>query len=555
MNYKILFSVSIVLFAFLLTTGTAFAADPIEIHTRADLMEIDDSVANLSQNYILMSHIDFTGESFAPIGTSVSPFKGKFNGNNYTISNITFSSGTMDDVGLFGHTEDAAISNLSLKNVSFGGNNCVGGLIGQADNTSINYCSIINTGSHRISGNNEVGGFVGRLSSSSISNSYSTGDVKGTGNYVGGFVGYIDDSDISNSYAMSDVEGAGLGVGGFIGSLNTYASISKSYANGNVNGIGNYVGGFVGSMADHASISESYSNGNVKGESHVGGFVGYIIMDSDIINCYAMGNAEGTFQRVGGFVGHMRSSTIKNSYAAGNAAGPASVGGFVGSAIGTITDSFYIGEPNSTNTSLGFFVTPEILKKNMTFKTEGGVVSASWNITIDPDPNSIWYIDEDVDYPRFYWAYHPPNPNQNSGSGHRTGGATIVNPSISHKPSESSEPDSVESPKSDSVEPPKSEPPQKTLSLIGLIVMLTAVLIAMTQVYKAAKLKSKGIENPNLICQVIIVLAAIAAVIVFFMTSSLGGEIILLGTGGSIICLLFLVQATLLTKFYLKNKK
>ena len=552
MKYKFLFLASICML--LLMSGTALAAEPINISSFEDFMAINPAVSSGAE-YRLTGNIDATGKTFTPVGTASDPFKGSFDGQGYTISNITYNSPTTDNVGLFGYAEDAAISNLSLRNVSFEGNNNVGGLIGWANNTSINYCSVVNTGSHQISGNNEVGGFVGRLVSSSISNNYAMGDAKGTGTSVGGFVGYIIDTDITSSYAMGDTEGNIYNVGGFVGYMES-SSISKSYANGNVNGIGNFVGGFVGAMMTNSFISESYSNGDVIGTSHLGGFVGYII-DSDIANCYSMGNATGILQRVGGFVGHMRSSTIKNSYAAGNADGPSGVGGFVGSAIGTITDSFYIGEPNSTNTSLGFFVTPETLKKIATFKTEGGVVSDSWNITIDPDPNSIWYIDEGMDYPRFYWTYHPLGPDQNPGSGHRTGGATIVNPSPSSSSSSSFEPQNP--PEPDPVESPKPEPPEqseKNLSLIGLILMLTAVLIAMTQGYKAAKLNSKGIENPNLIYQIIIVLAAIAAVIVFFMTSSLGGKIILLGIGGIIIALLFLVQIVLLTKFYLqKNKK
>ena len=681
---------------------------------------------NLNDTYILIEDADFSGENYVPIGTNTAPFTGSFDGGNYTISNIELNDPTTNYIGLFGYTDGASVSNLSLKEINLTGNNSVGALIGAAMDTTVTNCFVTNSATSMISGsesyvgglighlnnssvsdscvtshvkggNENVGGFVGYMENSSVSKSNATGDAEAqmmaggfvgymekssvsksyangnatgiggiggfsgitiessvsesyangsvigtiyiggftgymaysdaTNNYamgningiediiygnsdavggfvgymiysnatdsyamgdaegntsvggfvgsmdnsdisnsyamgntegntsVGGFVGFMNDSGISNSYAMGDAEGDIFNVGGFVGYMENSSSISKSYANGNVNGTGNYVGGFAGAMMTNSFISESYSNGDVRGTSHLGGFVGYII-DSDIANCYSMGNATGIFQRVGGFVGHMRVSTIKNSYAAGTADGSASVGGFVGSNVGTITDSFYIGEPSSTNVLLGFFVTPEILKKIMTFKTEGGVVSASWNITIDPDPNSIWYIDEEIDYPRFYWTYHPPNPNQNPESGHRTGGATIVNPSpsSSFEPQNSPEPDPVESPKP--VELPKPELPKKTLSLIGLIVMLTAVLIAMTQGYKAAKLNSKGIENPNLIYQIIIVLAAIAAVIVFFMTSSLGGKIILLGIGGIIIALLFLVQVVLLTKFYLqKNKK
>jgi len=274
-----------------------------------------------------------------------------------------------------------------------------------------------------------------------------------------------------------------------------------------------------------------------------------------------MGDVEG-YRWIGGFVGQMDNfGSISNSYSTGNANGVYDVGGFAGAASpGTVENSFYIGTANVPGSLEGFQVTSNILKQINTFKTAGGYVSADWVITSSPDPSSIWYVDEDYDYPKFYWSYHPVPPKNNSG-GSGTGGATVVNntpaqsapaldnttQSITHAP-DNNTPQNIT---------PKPEPPKKTLSLIGLIVMLTMVLIAMTQIYKAAKLNSKGIENPNLIYQIIIALAAIVAVIVFFMMNNLGGEIILFGTGGIITCLLLLVQLILLAKFYLlkKNKK
>ena len=140
MKYKILFSVLVILFVFLLASGTAFAV-PVEIRTTDDLMKIDDSATNLSLDYILMNDIDFKGKTFTPIGNPSSPFTGTFNGNDYTISNITFNS-TRYYVGLFGYASNAEFNDVVLKDVNVRGANFVGGLLGQGSNVSIKDCSI-----------------------------------------------------------------------------------------------------------------------------------------------------------------------------------------------------------------------------------------------------------------------------------------------------------------------------------------------------------------------------------------------------------------------------
>jgi len=145
-------------------------------------------------------------------------------------------------------------------------------------------------------------------------------------------------------------------------------------------------------------------------------------------------------------------SDISNSYAAGNAKGSHYVGGFVGGSaddffddffddfvgdsvvdlgIGSITDSFYIGSPNLNDNTLGIHVLPSKLMQINTFKTNGGYVSADWDISDSPDSTVIWYISEGQDYPKFYYySFIPqsliPSPSDSKGSGSSTGSATII---------------------------------------------------------------------------------------------------------------------------------
>ena len=376
---RIINAFAIISLLFLLLTGFA-AGTPVEISTFAELMAINDSTTNLSLDYVLMNDIDAEFEVFAPIGSETNPFTGTFDGKGNTISNLTFINPTASYVGLFGNIDGASISNLSLENVNF-------------------------------EGNSRVGGFVGNMTNSEISNSHVvTGKVKGHTS-VGGFVGNMIHSNISNSYSMTEeIIGIGGGVGGFGGQIHQSSEISNSYAMiREVEGRAN-VGGFVGWMATNSKIFNSYATGEaVKGDGtdghQLGGFVG-LMQDSFISNSYSTTEEMEGITNIGGFVGYMDSSSVSNSYSIGNASGTSNVGGFTGVASpGSIEDSFYIGTANAPGSLEGIQVTPAELKQIDTFTVLNptGYVSAEWNVSSTLDPNFIWYVDEDNDYPRFYW--------------------------------------------------------------------------------------------------------------------------------------------------------
>ena len=56
------------------------------------------------------------GEGWQPIGDSSSnPFSGQFEGNGFTISNLTINRGGANGIGLFGYTEsEAEIANVGF---------------------------------------------------------------------------------------------------------------------------------------------------------------------------------------------------------------------------------------------------------------------------------------------------------------------------------------------------------------------------------------------------------------------------------------------------------
>lgn len=113
--------------------------------------------ADVAERYfVLASDIDMKGVEFTPIGNYTRPFKGNFDGNGYSVKNLTINAQRCDS-GFFAFTDGAKISNLNLENININAQNEAGGLVGHASNTEINNCSVEGT----ISGELNTGGLIG----------------------------------------------------------------------------------------------------------------------------------------------------------------------------------------------------------------------------------------------------------------------------------------------------------------------------------------------------------------------------------------------------------
>ena len=272
------------------------------------------NTTGLSNDYVLGTDINLSGASFTPIGES-SAFTGTFNGLGNTISNLIIgTSGTKYSgtyAGLFGQVgSGGTVENIGLLNENIYGNNSFG---------------------------NTTGGLVG-YNSGLVTDSYSTGSVKGT-NSVGGLVGY-NSGLVTDSYSTGSVTGGNY-VGGLMG-VNA-GTVSDSYSTGSVYGTAGYVGGLMGVNA--GTVSDSYSTGNVSGTNYVGGLVGYN-SGGTVTDSYSTGSVTGTGSAnyTGGLVGGNTSGgTVTDSYSTGSVTGRGSnVGGLVGyNSGGTVTDSYW----------------------------------------------------------------------------------------------------------------------------------------------------------------------------------------------------------------------
>ena len=317
--------------------GKGTKDDPYQIATGSQLayfakrVNAEEYGEKYADTYFeLTEDIDLGGKEWTPVGETVADlimggheyfvFSGNFDGNGYTIKNLTIGTETSpysgDVCGLFGATsgtiEDVVLENVSINYV--GGNHSSGygfrmggALVGYSMGDIVN-CTVIGLDMKAGSDGsyvalNSIGGLVGiQDGDTTVSHSRVSGKIEEStkkGN-VGGFVGTLAKGS-SAKYCGADVSvevtgnGRGIAVGGFVG-------------------IGN------GTTADETLIENCYATGNITGAEYAGGFVGNI-SGLNISNCYAKGDVSKCFVGAS-FMGTDAASnnyygTVKNCYATG----------------------------------------------------------------------------------------------------------------------------------------------------------------------------------------------------------------------------------------------
>jgi hypothetical protein len=219
---------------------------PLDHRMSSHYIQTDDIDASATENW-------FEGLGWYPIGRQATSFTGTYDGQGHTIDSLHINRPDAGNIGLFGRTEGATISNLGITNVMCNGYYKTGGLVG--------YNSLYST----------------------IENCYVTGFVNGLYDNTGGITG-----------------------------LNYYSTVSNSYSSVNVTGIDFYTGGVAGSSIYHSAIINSYSTGTVTGSLYTGGLAGENNNNSSVVYCYSTGSVTGnhlTGGLIGGGIGN-----VVNSY-------------------------------------------------------------------------------------------------------------------------------------------------------------------------------------------------------------------------------------------------
>jgi hypothetical protein len=289
-------------------SGAGTVGSPYLITSCTQLQEVK---YNLSAYYNLSNNIDCTAVSnFATLGN----FTGVFNGNNYSVSNITMTTaGSLADMGLFSKISACTIQNLKLLNFQLSASlySNVGILAGSMDPVA---CTVSNVSvSGAVSGVNYVGGLIGmqNTTAGTITNCSSSATVTSTGNGIGGLIGR-NSGTITGSYATGSMASNALYIGGLTGQ--NFGTISKSYARGNITGNSYYSGGLVG--LDGGSILNSFAMGNVTGTDYIGGLIGRKTTDTiEVTNSFSKGLITSSGSNVGGFIGlNEGTGTINSCY-------------------------------------------------------------------------------------------------------------------------------------------------------------------------------------------------------------------------------------------------
>jgi hypothetical protein len=182
------------------------------------LQAINSYCTTKGLTFVLQNNIDLSGiANFQPIGTDKKPFQGIFDGNGKEIQNLKINS-TSSYVGLFGALQDAKVQNLSLTNVDITSTlDYVGGLAGQASNSTIEKVSVAG----KLTGRNRIGGLIGGLVGGSVENTYTVGDIIGKSE-VGGMVGFGNSLNgkkaiVKNIYSTAKVYGSSVNTTAILG--------------------------------------------------------------------------------------------------------------------------------------------------------------------------------------------------------------------------------------------------------------------------------------------------------------------------------------------------
>ncbi len=222
---------------------------------------------DLAADAVSLMSADVT-PNWEPIGTKENPFKGTFDGNGKTISNLIVVGEA--NQGYFGYADNATIKNINIENATVTGTDCVGAVAGQVYSTStIENCHV--SGNIQITGQTNVGGIVGKYytkvtNSSVIGDGIETSFVKGEyvaadleGDNVGGIMGHCGENNNLSGNTVKNITVSGTRkVGGIVGIADQNTDVS---------------GCVVDNIVVETTATEDYAASNVATMS-IGGLIG-----------------------------------------------------------------------------------------------------------------------------------------------------------------------------------------------------------------------------------------------------------------------------------------
>jgi hypothetical protein len=255
---------------------------------------------------------------------------------------------------------------------------------------------------------------VGRLEACHASRVIIEGDL------TGGLIGFSDEATV-HGCSFSGQISSNVASGGLIGKM-IYTEIHRSGADVHI--VGEDHNGGLGGAALGCRISQSYAMGKIEGSQSLGGLLGYSF-GSLIHDCYAQCDVNSVWHanQFGGFVGQSEYDSIRQCYCAGQIT-PAVLsygshfGAVGGSFIGErtfddferqlIQASFWDGEVSSLEVGISYshmvYSDNNVPIDEITSLSTQAMMSQETFTSAGWDFDSVWAIDEGVDYPVFQWA-------------------------------------------------------------------------------------------------------------------------------------------------------
>ena len=279
-------------------SGKLLAALAQSVNDSNDSKDYSDYTIKLTKN------LDLNGNVWTPIGTkgTSNVFKGIFDGNGATISNLKISGGSY--VALFGETSGATIKDLTVAGEVSGED--VAGIVAKATDTTITNCvskvnvtatagkaagisasfggtitKCENRGTVATAAAQPAGGLVAWCNAAAIENCHNYGAVTAgdrgaldsaqAGGLCGNLAAGSTIKNCSNSAVITSANLAG-GVAGRAGAENKTAIVVEKFTNtGAIKGT--YAAGIIAD-AKNVSIKESNVSGTVSGTNAAGGIFG-----------------------------------------------------------------------------------------------------------------------------------------------------------------------------------------------------------------------------------------------------------------------------------------
>lgn len=315
--------------------GTGTENDPYLIFDAETLKDIESYTLSRSQEttyFRLMKDIDLSEESWEGMFDSATTFAGVFDGNGFSISNISLSQN--NSYGIFNYATNATFKNLNIvspkiqttsamasalvgnaQNCTFenivisggviSGGDYAGGLVADGQGNSFNNIEILNLS---LISNNIAGGIIGNSSGDNFVNVLVRSNQI-TAQEGGAVAGKSSNSDFGNTETIENIL-SGVNVGGIVGSMQSGNIILSNSSLNNLSGAN--AGGFVGS-ANGIKVTSCYINNLLLNGVENGGGVSGILQNATVIGVNAdISNSLETSLALGLIAGNTSSSTIQN---------------------------------------------------------------------------------------------------------------------------------------------------------------------------------------------------------------------------------------------------